>query len=66
MPERRHLLGLEQLGLDVARLVVEPAPLTDVADDGLDMEAGRASSRSAVAVTSTQATESSRRRRRSR
>ena len=36
LPERRHLLGLQQLMMDVAGLVVELLALADVAHDGLD------------------------------
>ena len=39
LAERRHLLGLQQLVIDVARLVVELLALADVAHERLDAQA---------------------------
>ena len=38
LAERRHLLGLQQLVIDVARLVVELLALADVAHERFDAE----------------------------
>jgi hypothetical protein len=39
LAERRHLLGLEQLVVEIPRLIVELLPIVDVADQGLDADA---------------------------
>ena len=49
LTERRHLLGLQQLVIDVARLVVELLALADVADERLDPHAAVGRRRSACA-----------------
>ena len=36
LSERRQLLGLQQLMVEVARLILEPLPLADVPHQGLD------------------------------
>ena len=55
LPERGHLLGLQQLVVDVARLVVQLLALADVADERLEAEAlPSAAGASARAVSSTQ------------
>ena len=41
LAERRHLFGLQQLLVQVARLVVELLPLADVADERFDPAARR-------------------------
>ena len=41
LAERRHLLGLQELVIDVARLVVELLALADVADERFDADARR-------------------------
>ena len=54
LAERRHLLGLQQLVIDVARLVVELLALADVAHQRLDAQRCRSSAGgSARAVSST-------------
>ena len=67
LAERRHLLGLQQLVIDVARLVVELLALADVADQRFDAQrlAVRRQA-SARAVSSTQTGLPSARRSRSR
>ena len=67
LAERRHLFGLQQLLVQIARLIVELLPLADVPDERLEMDDARARpTGSARAVTSTQTAEPSTRRRRSR
>ena len=65
--EGGHLLGLQQLVIEVARLVLELLAIAHVAHQRLDAHvAGRFRAPSACAVTSTQMTALSARRRRSR
>ena len=66
LSERRHLFRLQQLLVQVARLVVDLLALADVADERLDAHAAAGPSASARAVTSTQTGEPSTRRMRSR
>ena len=66
LAERGHFLGLQQLVIDVARLVVELLALADVADERLDAQDAVAGGGSARAVNSTQTGVPSARRRRSR
>ena len=65
LAERRELFGLQQLVIEIARLILEPLALADVAHQRLDAEpvAGDVSAR---AVTSTQIGVRSARRSRSR
>ena len=65
LAERGHLLGLQQLLVQIARLVVELLALADVADERLHLH-GAATGGSARAVTSTHTGEPSTRRMRSR
>ena len=53
LAERRHLLGLQQLVVQVARLVLELLAIAHVADQGLDADASSPTD-SALAVTSIQ------------
>ena len=66
LAERRHLLGLEQLVIDVAGFVVELLALADVPDERFDAQAAVLRRGSARPVTSTHTAVSSARRRRSR
>ena len=67
LAEHRHLLGLEQLLVEVARLVLELLALADVAQQRVDLErAGRPGRAAAWPVTSTQTGAPSARRSRSR
>ena len=53
LPERRHLLGLQQLVVDVARLILELLALADVANERVDAQRPFRGT-SALAVTSIQ------------
>ena len=65
LPERGELLGLQQLVIEIARLILEPLALADVAHQRFDAQRRRAAV-SACAVTSTQIGVRSARRSRSR
>ena len=65
LAKRRHLLCLEQLLIEIARLIIEPPPLADVAHERLDVARRRGfATAPACAVTSTQIRSPSSRRRR--
>ena len=66
LAERGHLLGLQELVVDVPRLVVQLLALADVAHQRLDAQGAVCGPRSARAVNSIQTALLSARRRRSR